>query len=91
MVVWETVCKPTELDGLGVSDLKLASFALQSRWLWLQKTDQDRAWSQLPIKVDPQVHGKIIGLMGSQFLRSPPRCRTLFLPELNGTKQSGKV
>ncbi|CAD6228770.1 unnamed protein product [Miscanthus lutarioriparius] len=56
MVAWEAVCKPTKLGNLGVTDLKLASFALQSRWLWLQKTDQDRAWSQLPIKVDPQVH-----------------------------------
>ena len=35
--------------------------------------------------------GKATGLMNSQFLRSPPRCRRLFLPELNGIKQSGKV
>ena len=55
MVAWATVCRPTELGGLGVSNLKLASFALQARWLWLQKTDQDRAWSQLPIKTSPEV------------------------------------
>jgi len=41
--------------GLGVSDLKLAGYALQTRWLCLQKTDQDRAWSQLPIRTAPQV------------------------------------
>ncbi|CAD6334272.1 unnamed protein product [Miscanthus lutarioriparius] len=55
MVAWESACKPTELGGLGITDLKLAGYALQSRWLWLQKTDNDRAWSQLPIRTDPQV------------------------------------
>ncbi|KAF8663290.1 hypothetical protein HU200_055900 [Digitaria exilis] len=55
MVAWPTVCRPTTLGGLGVADLKLAGIALQSRWLWLQRTDQGRAWSALEIKVDPQV------------------------------------
>ena len=55
MVAWPTVCRPTELGGLGVSNLNLAGFALEARWLWLQKTDQDRAWSQLPIKTSPEV------------------------------------
>ena len=55
VVAWEAVCKPTEFGGLGVSDLKLTGFALQTRWLWLQKTDSDRAWSQLPIKTAPEV------------------------------------
>lgn len=40
---------------LGISEMKLAGYALQSRWLWLQKVDQDRAWSQLPIQTAPQV------------------------------------
>ena len=47
--------KPTEFGGLGVSDLKLQGYALQARWLWLQKTDSDRAWSELPIKTAPEV------------------------------------
>ena len=50
MVVWPTVCKSTHLGGLGISDLKLQGFALQTEWLWLQKTDQERTWSELPIK-----------------------------------------
>lgn len=33
MVVWLAVCKPTELGGLGVSDLKLIGYVLQTRWL----------------------------------------------------------
>jgi hypothetical protein len=44
-----------DLGGLGISDLKLTGYALQMRWLWLQKTDDTRAWSQLPLHTDPQV------------------------------------
>lgn len=54
-VAWPTVCRPTTLGGLGVSDLKLAGIALQARWLWLQKCDQDRAWSSLGITVSNDV------------------------------------
>jgi integrase len=43
MVAWSTACRPTELGGLGISDLKLAGYALQTRWLWLQKTDSAHA------------------------------------------------
>jgi hypothetical protein len=41
MVTWPTICKPTKLGGLGISDLKLTGFALQTKWLWLQKIDRD--------------------------------------------------
>lgn len=55
MVAWPSVCRPIELGGLGINDLTLTGYALQTRWLWLQKTDADRAWSQLPIRMCPQV------------------------------------
>jgi hypothetical protein len=55
MVAWKSCCRPTDLGGLGISDLQLAGYALQTRWLWLQQTDEQRAWSQLPISVCPQV------------------------------------
>lgn len=55
MVAWTTCYRPTYLGGLGISDLKLAGFALQARWLWLQKTYHDRAWSSLPIETCPEV------------------------------------
>lgn len=35
--------------------LEALGYALQTRWLWLRKTDSSRAWSQLPLDVDPQV------------------------------------
>jgi hypothetical protein len=54
LVTWKTVCRPTELGGLGITDLRLAGYALQSRWLWLQKTDSVRAWSELPLNMDSE-------------------------------------
>lgn len=41
--------------GLRVPDLRLAGVALRTRWLWLQRTDPERAWSALPIHVEPEV------------------------------------
>jgi hypothetical protein len=35
MVAWNMVCKPTNLGGLSISDLRLSGYALQTRWLWL--------------------------------------------------------
>ena len=55
MVAWPTICLPTINGGLGVLDLRLAGIALQTRWLWLQRTDTSRAWSSIDIKVDPVV------------------------------------
>lgn len=41
--------------GLGIPDLKLTGFALQTRWLWLQRVDDQRAWSELPLNTVPEV------------------------------------
>lgn len=54
LVTWKTAYRPTELGGLGITDLRLAGYALQSRWLWLQKTDSARAWSELPLNMDSE-------------------------------------
>ena len=44
------MCCPPELGGLGVVDLKIFGSALRMRWMWLQKTDNSRPWSHLPVK-----------------------------------------
>jgi hypothetical protein len=55
LVAWVTVCLPTTHGGLGVTDLRIAGLALRTRWLWLQRTDPDRAWASLPVKVEPEI------------------------------------
>lgn len=49
LMAWPTVCRPTELGGLGIPDLKFAAYALRLRWLWLQRTDQNRPWRDLEL------------------------------------------
>jgi hypothetical protein len=50
MVAWRTCTRPKELGGLGISDLRLVNTAFEAKWLWLQRTDADRAWAALPLK-----------------------------------------
>ena len=50
LIAWSKVCRPHELGGLGISDLKSLGWALRVRWLWLQKTEPDRPWSTLPFR-----------------------------------------
>lgn len=54
MVAWQTCTRPKEIGGLGITDLRLAGTAFEAKWLWLQKTDQDRAWSELPLRTSPE-------------------------------------
>ena len=49
LVAWTNVCLPTELGGLGVTDLRLAAYALRLRWVWLKRTDADRPWKNLDL------------------------------------------
>ena len=41
---WRRVCRPLEYGGLGVRDLERTRLSLWLRWLWLARTDTDRAW-----------------------------------------------
>jgi hypothetical protein len=54
-IAWGKACRPLELGGLGISSLKELGWALQMRWLWLQKTHPNRPWSALPIQVPDKV------------------------------------
>jgi hypothetical protein len=46
---------PTDLGGLGIINLEVLSWALQTRCLWLRKTQQDRPWMSMDIQVHPIV------------------------------------
>jgi hypothetical protein len=60
LVGWQRVCRPTDLGGLGILNLEVLSWALQMRWMWLQKTQPDRPWSNLDIQVHPSVSALFI-------------------------------
>lgn len=47
-IAWPTVCRPRELGGLGLVDLRRFGIALRLRWLWLRRAGSARAWESLP-------------------------------------------
>ena len=51
LVAWEKVMRPIDLVGLGIHNLEILGWALQMRWLWLEKTISDRPWAGLQIPV----------------------------------------
>jgi hypothetical protein len=55
LVAWDKVCRPTDLGGLGIFNLRLLGWALRARWLWLKKTEPHRPWASLDIQVPDQV------------------------------------
>jgi hypothetical protein len=39
-VAWDSVTRPLKYGGLGIPNLQHMCWALQAKWLWLQKTDR---------------------------------------------------
>lgn len=46
-VSWGTICKPRELGGLGVQDIRNFNHALLSKWIWRIVNDEDAIWNGL--------------------------------------------
>jgi hypothetical protein len=55
LVPWEIVTRPIKFGGLGVSNLQFKSWAIQAKWLWLQKTDPSRPWHGMNLPIQQQV------------------------------------
>ncbi|WVZ52762.1 hypothetical protein U9M48_003790, partial [Paspalum notatum var. saurae] len=51
LVAWEKVSRPLDLGGLGIPNLQVQGWALQMRWLWLNKVTDDRPWASLDIPI----------------------------------------
>ncbi|KAE8814645.1 Serine/threonine-protein kinase SMG1 [Hordeum vulgare] len=49
-VNWRAVSRPLTLGGLGIRDLERTGLALRLRWLWLSRTDANRAWQGLDLQ-----------------------------------------
>lgn len=54
-VAWPSVCRPTELGGLGILDLRFFGFALRLRWEWLRRYEPGRCWASLPARTEKPV------------------------------------
>jgi hypothetical protein len=55
LIAWPKVTRPPDLGGLGISNLQNLGWALRLRWLWLEKTEPEKAWAFLPVQAPPQV------------------------------------
>jgi hypothetical protein len=55
LIAWPKVCRPKELGGLGISDLKTLGWSLKMCWVWLQKTEPDRPWADFNINIPEQI------------------------------------
>jgi hypothetical protein len=55
LVPWEIVTRPLKFGSLGDSNLQFKSWALQAKWLWLQKTDPSRSWHGMNLPIQQQV------------------------------------
>jgi hypothetical protein len=55
LVAWDIVTRPLKYGGLGIPNLQHMCWALQTKWLWLQKTDRNRPWHGLSIPIQQHV------------------------------------
>ena len=51
----EKVARPIDLGGFGIHNLQIMTWALQMRWIRLEKTSDERHWASLDCPVHPQV------------------------------------
>lgn len=50
-VAWGMVCRPKELGGLGIHNLRYLNAALRVHWSWLARTDPERPWQGLHVHI----------------------------------------
>jgi hypothetical protein len=55
LIAWPKVCRSQELGGLGIADLKSLGYVLRARWSWLKKTEPNKPWACLPLKVSKEI------------------------------------
>jgi hypothetical protein len=64
LLTWPKVTRPKDLGGLGISDLRIMSWALRARWPWLQKSDRTKPWSDFQIQTCELRHCAKLGGCG---------------------------
>jgi hypothetical protein len=54
LVKWEIACRPKELGGLRIHNLKRFGRALRQRWFWYYWTDNIKPWKGMSLPCDDQ-------------------------------------
>ncbi|CAM0949891.1 unnamed protein product [Alopecurus aequalis] len=54
LVAWSAVCQPKSVGGLGLHNLRWLNAALRTRWIWLQRSGEERSWAGLQFQVLPE-------------------------------------
>jgi hypothetical protein len=52
LVKWDISCRPKDMGGLSIQDLKHFGWALRQRWLWYQWKDDAKPWHGLALPCD---------------------------------------
>jgi hypothetical protein len=69
LVSWDIVTRLLIFGGLGVPNLYYQSWALQAKWLWLEKTNSNKPWHGLKLHVPMQVRkffqSSVIAVVGN--------------------------
>lgn len=47
LLSWSSVCKPTDIGGLGIKDLSLFNKSLLGKWRWRFLSEPDHLWCQV--------------------------------------------
>lgn len=70
LVSWDMVTRSLILGRLGRPNLQYQGWALQARWLWLQKTDASRPWRDMDLPIQPQVRkffvNSVVSIVGNR-------------------------
>jgi hypothetical protein len=52
LVKWDIACRPKDMGGLGIHDLKRFGQALRQQWFWYQWKDDAKPWQGLTLPCD---------------------------------------
>jgi hypothetical protein len=70
LISWDIITRLLNLGGLGISNLYYQSWALQTKWLWLEKTDPNKPWFGLKFPIQQHVKrffaSSVVTLVGDE-------------------------
>jgi hypothetical protein len=71
-LIWDLVCKPTTIGGLGIINLKFLPSALCLRWLWNEWSENPKTWVGLGNPCNKHDRDQWRSFVGANLGRRPP-------------------